>query len=91
MDPVWAGRLSGLAVLGGLAGLLYFGHWLEKKGKLKNHSRGLGRGLLEVESLLRPSKAYVREAKEKQRKVEDDEGGPDDPGKRQEEPRRPSE
>ena len=81
LDPAWVGRLSGIAILAGIAALLYFGHWLEKKLGLKNYSRGLGRGLLEVESVLRPSKAHVREAKEKQRKVEDDQGGPDDPGK----------
>ena len=86
IDPAWVGRLSGIGILAGIAGLLYLGHWLEKKGITKNYSRGLGRGLLDVDSVLRPSKAYVREAKEKQRKVEDDDGGPDDPGK-EEKPR----
>jgi hypothetical protein len=76
IDPALIGWLIGILVLAGLAGLLYFGHWLEKKGKLKNYSRGLGRGLLEVDSVLRPSKIYVQEAKEKQRKVEDDDGEP---------------
>jgi hypothetical protein len=79
VDPALIGRLSGIGILIGLAGLLYLGHWLEKKGIIKNYSRGLGRGMLEVDAVLRPSKAYVREAKEKQRKTEDDDGGPDDP------------
>jgi hypothetical protein len=83
MDPAWVGRLSGIGILAGLAGLFGLGHWLEKKLKLKNYSRGLGRGLFEVESVLRPSRAHVREAKEKQRRVEDDDAGPDQAGKRQ--------
>ena len=80
-DPSWVGHLSGIGILVAIAALIYLGHWIEKKLGLKNYSRGLGRGLLEVETILRPSKAYVREAKEKQRKVEDDEGGPDKSGK----------
>jgi hypothetical protein len=81
VDPGWVGRLSGVGILVGLAGLFYVGHWLEKKLGWKNYSRGLGRGLLDVETVLRPSKAYVREANERQRKTHDDNGGPDDPGK----------
>lgn len=83
LDPGWIGRLSGIGILLGIAALLYLGHWLERKLGWKDHSRGLGRAILEVESILRPSKAYVLEAKEKQRKVEDDEGGPDKSGQRQ--------
>jgi hypothetical protein len=79
VDSVVMRRVIEIGILAGIAGLLYFGHWLEKKGVIKNYSRGLGRGMLEVDSVLRPSKAYVREAKEKQRKIEDDDGGPDDP------------
>lgn len=81
-DPAWIGRLSGIGILLGMAGLFFLGHWLEKKLGLKNYSRGLGRGLLAAESILRPSKIHVREAKEKQRKVEDDDGGPDRSGRR---------
>lgn len=80
IDSAWIGRLGAIGILAGIAALLYLGHWLEKKLGWKNYSRGLGRALLEVESVLRPSKAYVLEAKEKQRKIEDDEGGPDHPG-----------
>ena len=83
LDPLSIGRLSGIAILAGIAALLYLGHWIEKRLGWKSHSRGLGRALLEVETVLRPSKAYVREAKEKQRKVEDDEGGPDKSGQGQ--------
>jgi hypothetical protein len=79
VDPALIGRLSGIGILAGIAGLLCLGHWLEKRGLIKNYSRGLGRGMLEVDSVLRPSKAYVREAKEKQRMIEDDDAGPDDP------------
>jgi hypothetical protein len=79
VDPALIGRLTGIGILVGIAGLLYLGHWLEKRGLIKNYSRGLGRGMLEVDSVLRRSKAYVREAKEKQRTIEDDDGGPDDP------------
>jgi hypothetical protein len=82
LDPAWIGRLGGIGILVALATLIYFGHWIEKKLGWKNYSRGLGRGLLEVETVLRPSKAYVREAKEKQRKIDGDEGGPDKSGKR---------
>ena len=84
LDPAWISRLSGIGVLTGIAVLFYLGHWLEKKLGWKNYSRGLGRGLLEIETVLRPSKAYVRDAKEKQRKVEDDQGGPDKSGRLQE-------
>jgi hypothetical protein len=82
MDPALIGRLSGIGILVGIGGFLYLGHWLEKRGIIRNYSRGLGRGMLEVDSVLRPSKAYVREAKDEQRKVEDDDGGPDDPNGR---------
>jgi len=81
LDPAWTGRLSGIGILAGITALLYLGHWLEKKLGWKNLSRGLGRGLLEVETVLRPSKAYVRDAKEKQPQVEDGEGGPDKSGR----------
>jgi hypothetical protein len=79
MDHVVMSLVIAIGVLAGIAGLLYFGHWLEKKGIIKNYSRGFGRGMLEVESVLRPSKAYVRDAKVKQRKIEDDDAGPDAP------------
>jgi len=82
LDPAWIGRLSGIGILGGIAALLYLGHWVEKKLGWKDHSRGLGRVMLEVESVLRPSKAYVLEAKEQHRKIEDDEGGPNKSGQR---------
>jgi len=79
LDPPWIGRLIAIGVLSLIAAMLYVGHWLEKKGITKNYSRGLGRGLLEVDSMLRPSKAYVREAKEKQSKAEDDSADSGDP------------
>jgi hypothetical protein len=49
---------------------------LEKRGVFKNYSRGLGRGLLEVETMLRPSRQYVRQAKEEKKASNDDQGGP---------------
>lgn len=79
-DSPWFGLLGGLAVLLAVAVLLWIFHRLEKAGILKNYSRGLGRGLFEVETMLRPSRQYVREAKEKQKRVEDDDGDlPRDP------------
>jgi CRISPR/Cas system CSM-associated protein Csm3 (group 7 of RAMP superfamily) len=78
-DSVWIGRLVGVAVLLAIVALLWLSRRLEKAGILKNYSRGLGRGLFEIEKMLRPSRQYVRDAKDKQKRVEDDDGGPPDP------------
>jgi len=53
----------------------YCGCRLEKRGIFKNFSRGLGRGLLQVETMQRPSRQYVRQAKDEKKRVEDDQGG----------------
>ena len=77
LDAPWIGKAVGVAVLGAIVGLFWLLHDLEKRGilKSKNYSRGLGRGLFEVEAMLRPSRQYVRQAKEDKKQVEDDEGG----------------
>ncbi len=64
-----------IATLAVIFGLLWLSHWLEKRGIFKNFSRGLGRGLLQVETMLRPSRQYVRQAKDEKKRVEDDQGG----------------
>lgn len=75
MDALWIGKAVGVLVLVALAALVWLSHWLEKRGILKNYSSGLGRGLLEFDAMLRPSKQHVRQAKEKKPKVHDDQGG----------------
>lgn len=79
MPALWSDQAGALAILAGIlllfGGLLWLSHTLEKRGVIKNYSRGLGRGLFEVETMLRPSKQYVRQAKEEKRQVEDDQGG----------------
>lgn len=74
-DAPWIGKAVGIAVLMAVFGLLWLSRILEKRGYFKNYYRGLGRGLFEVDTMLRPSKQHVREAKEEQREVEDDQGG----------------
>lgn len=79
LDAPWVGKAVGVAVLAGIAGFFWLSRWLDRRGVLKNYSRGLGRGLFEVETMLRPSRQYVREVKEERRTVEDDDSGPPKP------------
>jgi hypothetical protein len=51
---------SGFAVI---AGLLYLSRKLEKRG-VRNYSCGLDRGLLQVDTMLRPSKQYLQPPKQ---------------------------
>ncbi len=78
-DAPWIGRAVGIAVLVAVFGLLWLSSRLEKRGYFKNYSRGLGRGLMEVDIMLRPSKQHVRKAKDEKREVEDDQGGGSNP------------
>ena len=64
------------ATLAAIFAVFWISRKLEKRGVFKNYSRGLGRGLLEVETMLRPSRQYVRNAKEDKRALDDDQGGP---------------
>ena len=74
MDAPWIGKAVGVVALLGIATLVWLSHWLEKRGMLKNYSRGLGRGLLEFDAMLRPSKQHVQQAKEGKLKLHDDQG-----------------
>ena len=74
MDTPWIGKLVGILVLVSIFGLLWLSHRLEKRGWFKNYSRGLGRGLLAVDAMLRPSKQHVQQAKQEKKKVDDDQG-----------------
>jgi hypothetical protein len=76
LDAPWIGKAVAIAVLAAIFGLLWLSHKLEKRGVFKNYSRGLGRGLLEVETMLRPSRQHLRQAKDEKKLVEDDQGGP---------------
>jgi hypothetical protein len=76
LDAPWIGKVVALATLAAIFGLLWLSRKLEKRGVFKNYSRGLGRGLLEVETMLRPSRQYVRQAKDEENLAEDDQGGP---------------
>lgn len=71
----WIGRAVAVATLAGIFALLWISRKLEKRGVFKNYSRGLGRGLLEAETMLRPSRQYVRNAKEDKKRLSDDQGG----------------
>jgi hypothetical protein len=76
LDAPWIGKAVAIITLGVVFGLLWLSRWLEKRGVFKNYSRGLGRGLLEVETMLRPSRRYVRNAKDEKKQVDDDQGDP---------------
>jgi hypothetical protein len=75
-DATWIGKAVAVATLAAIVAVLWISHKLEKRGVFKNYSRGLGRGLLEVETMLRPSRQYVRQAKEEKKASNDDQGGP---------------
>jgi len=77
LDAPWIGKVVGVAILAAIFALLWLSRKLEKRGTFKNYSRGLGRGLFEVETMLRPSKQHIREAKELKQRAEDDESGSD--------------
>jgi hypothetical protein len=75
-DATWIGKAVAVATLAAIFAVLWIAHKLEKRGVFKNYSRGLGRGLLEVETMLRPSRQYVRQAKDNKKTSDDDQGGP---------------
>jgi hypothetical protein len=75
-DATWIGKAVAVATLAAIAAVLWMSRRLEKRGVFKNYSRGLGRGLLEVETMLRPSRQYMRQAKEEKKASNDDQGGP---------------
>jgi hypothetical protein len=75
-DATWIGKVVAFATLAAIFAVFWISRKLEKRGVFKNYSRGLGRGLLEVETMLRPSRQYVRNAKEDKRALDDDQGGP---------------
>ena len=77
VDSGWTGFLAGSSVLLAVILLFYISHLLEKKGILKNYSRGIGRGILHAEAVLTPSKAHVIEVQEKQAREDDEQGEPD--------------
>ncbi len=79
MDAPWIGKAVGIAILVAIPGFLWLSWKLQNKGIFKNYSRGLGRGLFEVETMVRPSKQHVREAKELKKRVEDERGSDPDP------------
>jgi hypothetical protein len=74
MNTSWIGKAVGILVLAAVFVLLWLSHKLERRGVLKNYSRGLGRGLLELDAMLRPSKQHVQQAKEEKKEGEDDQG-----------------
>jgi len=78
-DSPWIGKVVGITVLAAVFVLLWLSRKLEGRGVFKNYSRGLGRGLFEVETMLRPSKQHVREVKEQKKRVEDDKSGGSNP------------
>jgi hypothetical protein len=80
LDPRWVSRLI---LAGILIGLLLLARFLANSGGMGKYSRGLGRGFFELDAMLQPSRKHVREAKQQQRKVEDDQGGPDQSGRKQ--------
>lgn len=77
LDTPSIGKVIGVVVIVAVFAVLWLSYRLEKRGCFKNYSRGLGRGLFEVETMLRPSKQHVRQAKEDRRRSEADQGGPE--------------
>jgi hypothetical protein len=77
MDAPWIGKLVSAAILVAIVAFFWVAHLLTKRGVFKNYSRGLGRGLFEVEAMLRPSRQYIRDAKQDEKEVNDDQGGPE--------------
>jgi hypothetical protein len=77
LDAPWIGKAVGIAILVAIPGFLWLSCKLQNEGVFKNYSRGLGRGLFEVETMLRPSKQHVREAKELKKRTDDDERSSD--------------
>jgi len=75
-DATWIGKAVVGVTLTAIFAVLWMSHKLEKRDVFKNYSRGLGRGLLEVETMLRPSRQYVRQAQEEKKAVDFDQGGP---------------
>jgi hypothetical protein len=67
-NATWIGKATAGVTLAAIFATLWMSPKLEK--------RGFGRGLLEVETMLRPSRQYVRQAKEEKKAVDDDKGGP---------------
>ena len=59
-DSPWIGKAVGVADVLAVFVLLWLSRKLESRGVFENYSRGLGRGLFEVETMLRPSKQHVR-------------------------------
>jgi len=76
METSAIGTIVGIATLAIIGTLLWLSHKLTQRGWFKNYSRGLGRGLFEVETMLRPSRQHVREAKEGKKNMEEGQGGP---------------
>jgi len=76
MDAPWIGKAVAVAVLAAVAGLLWLSRWLDRRGLIRNYSRGLGRGLFQVETMLRPARQYIQQAKEEKKRAEDDDGDP---------------
>jgi hypothetical protein len=77
IDPRWISALIFLAIVAGVLAVLLISRKLEKSGKIRNYSRGLGRGMLQVDAMLRPSRQHVIEAKQREEVDEDQSGGPD--------------
>lgn len=74
LNAPWIGKAVGILILIAIFALFWLSHWLDKRGVLKNYSRGLGRGLLAVDAMLRPSKQHVRRAKEHRKQMQEDQG-----------------
>ena len=66
---------------GGAIAVLIFVVWLIDRllpeKMRKGYSAGAGNALMRAETFFRPSREHVIEAKQQERKEEDDEGGPD--------------
>ena len=82
LDPQqsWLGWLfAGGAVAGVILVLWIINRLLPEKMR-KGYSAGAGNALMHAETFFRPSRQNVIEAKQQERKEEDDEGGPEKTG-----------
>ena len=76
-NPFWVYPV----VLGGLAVIVLFVRWLDRRYPSKKSHRGsIGNALMRVEANFLPGREHVMEAIERDEAEEDDQGGPPETG-----------
>ncbi len=88
LDPQqsWLGWLVVCGALAAIVIILCLINRLLPERLRKGFTAGAGNALMQIDALYRPSRKHVIEAKQQERKEEEDEGGPERAGKKQESP-----